>query len=162
MTTGAPHLQPLGSSRFFIGGVMELLVGGHHLLQMFLLTAAELLIFLSLKVLCAVRPTIGLLETDGQTNRFQTVERLTGQDVDLLPGGEQVRTKPWLCCRAPRFHRRRLRAASGQQTLRPAAAADAADALPSSPSCKHTPVCDVGSPFLTNTKNIFIGINFIY
>lgn len=69
------HLQPLGLSRFFIGGVKELLVGGHHLLQMFLLTAAELLVFLSLKVLCAVRPTIGLLETDGRISDGQTAHK---------------------------------------------------------------------------------------
>lgn len=62
------HLQPLCLSHFFIGSVTELLVGCHHLLQMFLLTAAELLVFLSLKVLCAVRPPIRHLETDGRTD----------------------------------------------------------------------------------------------
>lgn len=49
------HLQPLCSFHFFVGGLDELPVGGDQFLQMFLLTAAELLILLSLEVLFAAQ-----------------------------------------------------------------------------------------------------------
>lgn len=99
MITGGAHLQPLCAFHFFIGGVNELLVGGDRLLQMLLLTAAELLVFLSLEVLLAAQRPGRHLEagTDRQADGHQMVEpqlTQTGQEVDLLDGGEQLCMTP--------------------------------------------------------------------